>query len=168
MTTALPRKRNATAATPPAEDAASGADLHSQIELWLETSEIERLIDRLRRAHDEELEAISHYATEPLAKELAQTHPDVAAKVYCALGMRILKARKSKYYDAALENFENAKAYYERAGLARSWGALVAEVRAAHRRKVGFMAGFERLVAGQGPSNEPSFLERAKSRWFLR
>jgi hypothetical protein len=44
----------------------------------------------------------------------------------------------------------------------------IAEVRSAHRRKAGFMADFERLVAGQGPSDEPSFLERAKSRWSSR
>jgi hypothetical protein len=45
---------------------------------------------------------------------------------------------------------------------------LVAEVRGAPRRKAGFMADFERLVAGHGPSDEPSVLERAKSRWSLR
>ncbi len=71
-------------------DAAAGADLHSLIELWLETKEIERLVEKLREARDEELEGISHYATEPVAKELAKTHPDVAAKVCRALGMRIL------------------------------------------------------------------------------
>jgi hypothetical protein len=37
-------------------------------------------------------------------------------------------------------------------------------VRADHRRKVGFMAEFEELVAGAGPSAKPSFLERAKAR----
>jgi hypothetical protein len=77
--------------------------------------------------------------------------------------MRILHAKKSKYYGAALGHFEDAKACYERAALARFWDVLVAEVRGAHRRKAGFMADFERLVAGQGPGDEPSFLERAKS-----
>ena len=70
-------------------------------------------------------------------------------------------AKKSKYYGAGLGHFEDAKACYERAGLARSWDVLVAEVRGAHRRKAGFMADFERLVAGRRPSDEPSFLERA-------
>jgi hypothetical protein len=41
-------------------------------------------------------------------------------------------------------------------------------VRAGHHRKSGFMLGFERLVAGIGPSDEPSFLERAKARWSER
>jgi hypothetical protein len=53
-----------------AMDAATGADLHSVIELWLETQEIERLAERLREARDEEIEGISHYATEPIAKQL--------------------------------------------------------------------------------------------------
>jgi len=148
-----------------AMDAAAGADLHSLIELWLDTKEIERLIERLRKARDEELEGISHYATEPAAKRLAKTHPDVAAKMYRALGMRILKAKKSKYYDAALSNFEDARRCYERAGLGANWESFVREVRAEHYRKTGFMRGFEEAAAGGGPSAKPTFLERAKARW---
>jgi hypothetical protein len=44
----------------------------------------------------------------------------------------------------------------------------VTQVRADHHRKSGFMPGFERLVAGAGPSDEPSFLTRAKARWSER
>lgn len=148
-----------------AMDAAAEADLHSQIELWRETGERDRLVERLRRASDEELEGTSHYATEPAAKTLAETHPDVAAKVYRALGMRILKEKKSKYYGAALFHLEETRRCYERAGLRTEWDEVVRAVRADHRRKVGFMAGFEELVAGVGPSAKPSFLERAKARW---
>jgi uncharacterized Zn finger protein len=148
-----------------AMDAAASTDLHSLIELWLETREIDRLIERLRKARDKELEGISHYAAEPVAKKLAKAHPDVAAKVYRALGMRILKAKKSKYYDAALSNFEDARRCYVRAGLGPKWESLVREVRAEHHRKTGFMSGFEELVAGGGPSAKPTFLERAKARW---
>ncbi len=151
-----------------AMDAAERPDFGSLIELWLETREIERLVDRLRTATDAEIENLSHYRTVPVAKRLAKPHPDVAAKVYRALGTRILNAKKSKYYDAALSNFENAKRCYERAGLHRDWEALAADVRRAHHRKAGFMADFERLVAGHGPSDEPSFLERARSRWSAR
>jgi hypothetical protein len=149
-----------------AMEAAERADLGSLIQLWLETKEIDRLGKRLREAKDTEIEGLSHYTTEPAAKRLAKSHPDVAAKVYRALGMRILNAKKSKYYDAALSNFEDAKRYYERAGLAGKWDAIVAEVRQGHNRKVGFMGGFERLVAGCGPSEEPSFLDRARRRWL--
>lgn len=44
------------------------------------------------------LEGLSHYTTEPAAKRLAKLDPAVAAKLFRALGMRILNARKSKYY----------------------------------------------------------------------
>ncbi len=145
--------------------AAAGADLYAVVELWLETGERERLVERLRRASDEELEGTSHYTTEPAAKTLAETHPDVAAKVYRALGRRILEEKKSKYYPAALSHFEEARRCYERAGLRTEWEDLVRAVRADHRRNLGFMAAFEEVVAGGGPSAKPSFLERAKARW---
>jgi len=57
--------------------------------------------------------------------------------------MRILKAKKSRYYDAALSNFEDARLCYERAGLGAQWERLVREVRAAHHRKTKFMPGFK-------------------------
>lgn len=76
--------------------------------------------------------------------------------------MRILNAKKSKYYGAALSNLESAKRCYLRASLGNAWQAVVAEVRGTHHRKVGFMADFERMEAGHGPSDEPSFLDRAR------
>ena len=151
-----------------AMDTAERADLGPVIELWLETREVERLAKRLRTATDPEIEGLSHYRTEPTARRLAKSHPDVAAKVYRALGMRILSAKKSKYYDAALSRFEEAKRCYERSDLHREWAALVTDVRQAHHRKAGFMADFERLAAGHGPSDTPSFLDRARSRWSAR
>jgi hypothetical protein len=151
-----------------AMDAAERAHLGSLIELWLQTREIGRLAERLRTATDAEIENLSHGRTAPAAKRLAKSYADVASKVYRALGMRILNAKKSKYYDAALSNFEDARRCYERSGLHRDWEALVADVRRAHHRKAGFMADFEKLVAGHGPSDAPSFLERARSRWSPR
>jgi len=127
---------------------AAGADLHSLIELWLETKEIDRLVERLRTASDAEIEGISHYTTEPVARRLAKTYPAVAAKVY-----------------PALSNLEDAKRCYEKAGLGVTWSHLVQEIRRDHYRKAGFMGRFEELVTGQGPSAKPSFLERAKARW---
>jgi hypothetical protein len=82
--------------------------------------------------------------------------------------MRIIDAGKSKYYDAALSNLEKAKNCYQRAGLAAQWQALIAEIRREHRRKSGFMPGFERIVGGTGPGKGPSFLDRARSRWVSR
>lgn len=151
-----------------AMDAAERADLGVLIDLWLKTREIERLVRRLRTATDAEIQELSHYQTEPAARRLARPHPDVAARVYRALGMRILAAKKSKHYDAALAHFENARRCYQRSGLLREWAALVADVRGAHHRKAGFMADFERLAAGLTPSEAPSFLERARRRWEAR
>ncbi len=78
---------------------------------------------------------LRNYTTEPVAKRLAKAYPDVAAKVFRALGMRTLKAKKSRHYDAALGSFEDAKKCFERAGLARRWDALVAEVLAGSRKR---------------------------------
>jgi tetratricopeptide (TPR) repeat protein len=149
-------------------DAAECGKLGSLIELLMETKETERLVRCLQEASHGALESLSHYVTEPAAKRLARTQPEVAAKVFRALGMRILNEKKSKYYDAALSHFEEAKSCFERAGIGQQWHAVVAEVRQAHHRKTGFMPGFERLAAGRGPSQEPSFLERARNRWLPR
>jgi tetratricopeptide (TPR) repeat protein len=145
--------------------ASEKGDLSSQIELWLKKKEDDRLLSRLRRATDEELENLSHYQTEPLAHKLERSHPDISARVYRALCMRIVNAGKSKYYDAALDNIEHAKKCYAKAGLNTDWQAVVAEVRNRHSRKKGFMVGFEDIVSGTPKHVEPPFLERAKARW---
>jgi tetratricopeptide (TPR) repeat protein len=151
-----------------AMDAAERGDLGSLIELLIETKETERLVHCLQEASDSALEGLSHYVTEPAAHCLTKTHPAVAARVFRALGMRILQSKKSKYYAAALSHLEDASQCYQRARMDHEWNAVVAEIRQAHRRKVGFMPGFEQLVTGRGPSKEPSFLERARNRWLPR
>jgi len=149
-------------------EAAKGSDLHSQIGLLLETKELERLAELVRRSNNKALENVSHYATEPAARKLEKTHPDVAARLWCVQGMRVVNAKKSKYYGAALSNFERAQRCFEMAGLTAGWQRVVEEVRSKHHRKAGFMTGFEEIVAGLGPSEKPSFLERAKARWAAR
>ncbi len=148
--------------------AAKGANLQSLMELLLSTKELERLADLVRQSKDSVIEGLSHYATEPVAQQLEEPHPDLAARLWRAQGMRIVNAKKSKYYAAALSNFESAKRCFERAGLVTEWEKTVHQVRADHHRKTGFLSGFERLVAGAGPRDEPSFLERAKVRWAAR
>ena len=128
--------------------ASEGADLHSRMELLLETREIDRLAGLVRRSKDSALEGLSHLITEPAARRLEKTHLDIAARLWRAQGVRIVQARKSKYYKAALLNFERAKRCFERAGLAAEWENTVCRVRADHHRKTGFMSGFEGLVAG--------------------
>ena len=148
--------------------AAKGANLESLVALFLEIKELERLADLVRRTRDAALADLSHYTTEPAAKKLEKKHPDAAARLWLAQGMRIISATKSKYYDAALENFERAKRCYARAGLTAEWEKIVGRVRARHHRKIGFMSGFENLAAGSGSSRAPSFLERAKTKWCER
>jgi len=146
-------------------DAARGANFSDGIHLLLGTQELERLAQLVDRSQDDALEGISHYATEPAAKKLEKTRPDLAARLWRAQGMRIVSAKKSKCYDAALANFERARRCFEKAGLSAEWEKTVHQVRAEHRRKTGFMPGFEEIVAGSGPSQKPSFLARAKARW---
>ena len=149
-------------------DAAKRADLHSLLELFIETKETGRLAELVRGSTDKALEDVSHYATEPAAKRLEKKHSDLAARLWRAQWMRIVDAKKSKYYDAALSNFERARDCYERAGLSAEWEKTVRQVCSAHYRKSGFISGFQALAAGAKRSEQPSFLERAKSRWGER
>ena len=148
-----------------AMDEAAGAGLYSLIGLFVETKETDRLSDLVKRSTDEELEAVSHYALEPAARRLEKAHLAEAARLWRAMGMRVVNEKKSKHYGAALRNFERAKRCYEKAGLGADWECVVREVRTEHHRKTGFMPGFEDVVKGAGPSTEPPFLERAKARW---
>ncbi len=145
--------------------ASEQGDLDSIVDLWVRVKEIDRLAARLGGATDSELEGLSHYVTEPAAQRLAKTRPGVAARVYRALCVRILDTGKSKYYYAALANLEEARRCYQEAGLDEPWKTLVAEIRRDHRRKTGFMPGFEAIVAGKRARVEPSFLERARGEW---
>jgi len=161
----VPRAERVTWHEKAMEEALKSDDLGSLVDLLMAKKETESLARRLRAAGDRDLEALSHFTGEPAARRLSRSHPDVAARMYRALGMRILHGKKSKYYAAALGHFERARDCYGHAGPGDGWESVVAEVRAAHGRKVGFMPGFERLLAGHGPSREPSFLDRARGRW---
>lgn len=150
-----------------AMEVADSADLGEAIGLWLETGEIDRLADRLRRAPARALKGLSHYVTEPAAGRLEKTHPDVAAKVYAALGLRILEAGKSRYYGAALQHIADAGRCYRSIQDQGAWERLLAAVRRDHRRKTGFLAALdERLARPERPGQ--SWLERARKRWTSR
>ncbi len=149
-------------------DAAKRADLHSLLELFIETRETGRLAELVRGSIDKALEDVSHYATGPAAKRLEKNHSHLAARLWRAQGMRIVDAKKSRCYDAALSNFERARDCYQRAGLSAEWEKTVRQVCAAHYRKSGFISGFQALAADAKRSEQPSFLERAKARWGER
>lgn len=139
--------------------------LPSVIDLLLHTNETERLAELIGRSTDTALDDAGHSGARPAAEALQVAHPGQAARLWRAQGMRILAAKKSKHYDAALRHFERAKHCYEAAGLPESWRQLVQQVREQHGRKHSFMPGFDEVVAGTGPSQQPGFLEQAKMRW---
>ena len=147
-------------------DAARGAHLQSRIELFLETGELARLVEALHASQDEALEAVSHCTSEPAARRLEEAHPELAARLWRAQGMRIVRAKKSGYYDAALSHFERAMCCFEKAGAQAEWQKIVAKVRSEHQRKTGFVNRFEAIASGQRPSEQPSYLERAKARFL--
>src|SRR3970282_224396 len=118
-------------------EVAEDADLYSLIRLALETGEMDRLADLVRRSADGVLEQVSHYAAEPAATKLEKRYPDAAVRLWRAQGMRIVQAKKSKYYDAALSNFERAWRCYKRAGFTAEWEKTVSRIRAEHHRKYG-------------------------------
>ncbi len=144
--------------------ALDGADLSSRIDLLVKTKEPERLAAVIEAAPRAKLVGLSHYTTEPAAKSLDKSHPLLAAKLFVAMALRILEAKKSKYYDAALGNLEAARKLLLKEGRNEAWEALAKEIREGHRRKTGFMSDFERLAEGRS-AREPSFLERARKRW---
>lgn len=102
-----------------------------------------------------------------VTKALANKDPLAAAKLYRAVGLRILGAGKSKYYDAALDHFKKARNLYCGAGQTPDWEELAATVRHSHSRKRGFLAAFEGIASGKSKC-PPSFAEQAQEQWKRR
>jgi len=76
---------------------AKKSSLSAFIEICTATKEWEILSEHILDVEHDELEKISHYTTEKAAKGLAREHGQAAAKIYAALGMRIVRKGKSKY-----------------------------------------------------------------------
>ncbi|MBN2719445.1 MAG: hypothetical protein JXX14_26575 [Deltaproteobacteria bacterium] len=146
-------------------DVIATTELRHALTLLRVMSEDARILSRIENASDAELESISHTVIEPLANRFRDSNPQIAGRLFCAMGMRIVEAGKSKYYDAALSNFEDAGNCWKQANCPRLWEAVVTRVRVNHKRKYSFYPYFEEIVAGKKIVQEPSFLERAKSRW---
>ncbi len=144
---------------------AKDASLSGFIEICTKIKEWDKLSEHISSIDTELLEELSHYTTERAAKGLAKKHGLAAAKIYSALGMRILKKGKSKYYRYALENFRKAGKLYEKAGRDRLWMDLVEKVRRNHSRKYSFIGDFEKMVAGRPLKKPESFETRALNRW---
>lgn len=144
---------------------AGAASLSAFMEICMETKEWDVLAHRINSVTREELEQLSHYATEKAAKGLARKHASAAAKIYCALGSRILKAGKSKYYSHALGHFREAKRLARKSSQEGLWQDLVDEIHERHSKKNGFIADFDKLVAGIPCEPTESFEKRARKTW---
>lgn len=112
----------------------------------------------------EEADDECYYCTEPAAKGLAQKDALAAAKLYRALGLRVVNAGKSKYYSEALAHLAKARDLYCGAGQTAEWLAVVEFVRTAHSRKSGFLSSFAEIVSGKSKT-APSYAEEAQMRW---
>ncbi|MHB8279567.1 MAG: DUF6880 family protein [Candidatus Humimicrobiaceae bacterium] len=139
--------------------------LKSTIELFIKTKELDILADRILLVKHEELENISHYVIEKAAKVFLNKNSIVAAKIYRAMGMRILNSKKSKYYSIALEHFLRVKSIYIENNSQEEWLSIIKYIRENHARKYSFITDFEKLVSGIYPSSQKSFAQRARKRW---
>jgi len=144
--------------------AADKTDLGNFISLCVKAKEWDRLAQRVHSARPAELEALSHYCTESAAEVLAKRDSLAAARLYRALGLRIVNAGKSKYYREALDHFAKARRLYCAAGQPAEWTEVVEFVRTAHSRKSGFLSDFERIVAGKSERTS-SYAEETRARW---
>jgi len=117
------------------------------------------LSKRINSAKHENIEKIGHYVTEGGAKGLVRNHKLAAAKIYRALGMRIIKSGKSKYYQ------QKAKELYEKIDQSRKWSSIVAIVRKDHYRKYGFINDFETIVTNGKLESAESFKSKVQKRW---
>lgn len=125
---------------------ADQSSLDNFIPLCVKAKEWDRLALRIHAAAPAELEALSHFTTEPAAGGLANHDPLAAVKLYRALGLRIVNSGKSKYYPEALQHFKKARDLYCHLGLVSEWYALAQFVQSAHSRKSGFILAFNRIV----------------------
>lgn len=144
---------------------AKKGNLSGFIEICVKTKERELLSSRIDSAKHEELEQISHYIMEKAVKALARNYQQTTAKVHRALGMRIIKRGKSKYYPYALEHFQKAKKLYEQNGQTQKWSVIVGSIRKNHSRKYSFISAFEAIVSGKRLESPDSFESRIRKRW---
>ena len=144
---------------------AKNTSLSGFIDICVKFKEWDKLAEHISSIDTEQLEDLSHYTTEKAGKGLTKTHVQAAAKIYSALGMRILNKGQSKYYRYALEHFRKAQKLYEKAGRDQPWINIVERVRRNHSRKYSFIPNFEKIVAGYPLKKPESFEKRALKLW---
>ncbi len=143
---------------------AKKTSLSAFIEICSKTKEWDILSERIVFVGHDKLEQIRHNITEKAAKGLAKKHCRAAAKIYGAIGMRILKKGKTKYYRQALEHFQRARKLYKKVDHEQMWAAIVYQVRKDHSRKYSFIGDFEKILTGRGPDSPETFEKRVRKR----
>jgi hypothetical protein len=78
---------------------AKDASLSGFIDICVKTKEWDKLSEHISSIDTEQLEDLSHFTTEKAAKGLLKKHGLAAAKIYSALGMRIVKKGKNKHHN---------------------------------------------------------------------
>jgi uncharacterized Zn finger protein len=144
---------------------AKKASLSAFIDICTTAKDWEVLSSHILDIEDHELEKISHFTTEQAAKKLATKHSHAAARIYTALGMRIIRSGKSKYYGYALEHFRSAKKLFKKAGRDDEWLCVVDRVRKDHSRKFSFIGEFEDIAGGKPANYADSFEKMARKTW---
>src|SRR5262249_40355509 len=89
------RNPNAPTGTAKAMEVATSADLHTLIDLLFSAEELRRLADLIAGTPDQALQDASHFATEPAARSLEDSHPELSARLWRAQGMQIVDAGKA-------------------------------------------------------------------------
>jgi hypothetical protein len=141
------------------------ARLEERMDMLLVLQEPDLLAALVDQTPDPALEGLSHTLGEPAAALLERDHPGPAARLWRAQALRILHAKRSKYYEVAVLDLAHARDGFLAAGQGEVWDQTVAQLLVEHRRKLGFMEGFQRLAAGATPEPQPTFLERARAQW---
>ena len=144
---------------------AESGDLQSTIDLYLETRETKRMAERIRRSKGEDLAELSPYTLEDVTKRLRRPHPEIAARLFCIMGLETVAKARSQHYRSAVANLQRAKKCYEEAGMVDEWNRLADDIRQQHRRKPSFMSKFEKMLQDVPEKKKPSFLEAAKKSW---
>jgi len=147
---------------------ARNSSLWTLIEICTEANAWDTLAEHVIDVEDQKIETISHYVTEGAANGLSRSHGLAAAKIFRALGFRIMNSAKSQYYHHALRHFKKARDLYEKSGRADLWQSIVLEVRKKHARKFSFIGSFEALAAGKNTKKPLSFEEKMRTRWEKR
>lgn len=146
--------------------AAQNASMSDLIELCRLTNELDILTEHILSTDQEKLNDISHYILEPAAQAVTDKSALAAAKLYTAMGLRIVNRGKSKYYRYAFQHFEKAMELYKISGQEPIWQSIIQDIRETHSRKYSFIGNFETIVAGRWTATKPdSFRSRLKKRW---